>query len=151
MRPAFVLAFLALAGCAHDDWTFRPLADDAEVDAAPTMPDAPAVDAAAPDAPVVDGAAAPDAPTDAASPPEVSVADVPLEAAGEDVARADASLAPDAPEVPTPPGLALRVAGFATVAAAPAVPPRGLRLVEGGFAGSARVCSDGLCMTGGLE
>lgn len=139
-RPGLALA-LALAGCAYDGWTFRPLADGADAGS-----DA-ATDARGSGR---DGAA-----DDAASTPEVSVADAPpSEVADGDVVGADAALAPDAapdaPEVSAPPGLALRAEGFATTAAAPAA-GGALRLVEGGFAWGARVCSDGLCMTGGLQ
>ena len=137
-RSGLALALLALAGCAHDDWTFRPLVDGA--DAAPVVSDA-RVDALR-EAEVSLADAALDA-----------SADAPAEVSGEDAAVdvVDAALpVADVPDAVVLPGLALRAGDFVTAAGAPATVGT-LRLVEGGFAWGARVCSDGLCLTGGLQ
>lgn len=135
MRPGpLALAAVLLASCAHDDWTFRPLdADASAVDDG----EAGAPDGA--DAPLMEVSVAPDV-VDASTPPEVSVGDV-----GGD---ADASTPADAPEVSV--RITLWTAAFATGGAAPATVGT-LRLVEGGFARGSRVCSDGLCLTGGFQ
>lgn len=146
---------LSLAGCANDDWVFRP--HDAE--------------AQSPDVPFVDGMIAGDGPVradvlrtdlgpignDVPVGPDVGFIDAGAPDTGSE--ESDAAVAVDvgfvdtgvgAPDSGLPStGLTLRSHGIASTAGAGAA-AGSLRLTESGFEFSGRACASSLCLAGGL-